>query len=567
MNLRDITFQKRAVSDLYSAMAVKGARDIVFKAPTGSGKTVMLAKFMDTYMKGNDKTVFIWLTPGQGDLEEQSKGKMEKVCPNASTKNIHDVMTGGFSAGDAVFINWQMLDRDSNNALKDSERTSFTEWIDKAFADGISFKVIIDESHNSFTGKSENIVDWFKADKIIRASATPPEILGAINVVVEEDDVIAEGLIKKRIYINPDFPQTIPFSGGNRDAEQAKYLLDKAMEMREKLRKKFNAFAGDDKVNPLILVQLPNGDKSDSLLPIVEKWFADHQVDVESGTLAVHLANDKRNIEELKNNNGKQIAVILKQAISTGWDCPRAHILVKLRKNMDEVFEIQTIGRIRRMPEACHYGDDVIDSCYVYTFDETFKAGVINGIGKDGIKVVKLFIKDEHKNFKLTTEQRSMVPYKRDELAALKAIFKYFKKHYKLTNDFVQNRKKLEAAGYVMGETITGHTLSGNAAKLKDMARRGSFNDISYLFIADTHRDGHDFQQAAGIVGTESKVKYDSMRIILNRIFGNATADDKYRIVEFNLKEFYAFVINNVDKLKEDCLAAIADVVVATQNL
>lgn len=43
--------------------------------------------------------------------------------------------------------------------------------------------------------------------------------------------------------------------------------------------------------------------------------------------------------------------------------------------------------------------------------------------------------------------------------------------------------------------------MSGNAAMLKDMARRGGFNDISYLFIADTHRDGHDFHQAVGIVG------------------------------------------------------------------
>ena len=48
----------------------------------------------------------------------------------------------------------------------------------------------------------------------------------------------------------------------------------------------------------------------------------------------------------------------MKQAISTGWDCPRAKILVKLREGMSEQFEIQTIGRIRRMPEAKHYEDD-----------------------------------------------------------------------------------------------------------------------------------------------------------------------------------------------------------------
>lgn len=566
MELKELDFQKRAISDLYAAMAVTGTRDIIFKAPTGSGKTVMLTKFMDAYMKGHDKTVFVWLTPGQGDLEEQSKRKMEAVCPGASTKDLADVMTGGFVAGDAVFINWQKLNRDSNNALKDSERTNFLEWIDKAFAEGLSFKVVIDESHHSFTDKSDAVVEWFKTDKIVRASATPTAVPGAIIVEVDEEDVIAEGLIKKRICINPGFPQTIAFSGGNRDAEQAKYLLDAAMKMREALRLKFDRAAGAGKVNPLVLVQLPNGDKSDTLLPVVEEWLAARQIDTEGGTLAVWLADDKRNTEGLEANDGRQVAVVIKQAVATGWDCPRAHILVKLRKNMDETFETQTIGRIRRMPEQCHYDDDDLDSCYVYTFDETFKAGVISGRGEKDLKSSKLFLKNKHEDFTLTTEQRTMVPYQRDERAALKAIAAHFKASYRLTGDLAQNRRKLEAAGYVMGEKVEGHTLSGNAAKLGDMARRGGFNDISYLFIADTHRDGHDFHQAVGIVGAECQMKYEPTRVIVNRLFG-AIPDTEHRIVDFSLRELYAFGINNVEKLKEDFLAAIAAAGGAAQNL
>ena len=557
MKIKQLDFQNRAISDLYGAMAVPNKRDIVFEAPTGSGKTVMLVRFMDAYMRGNEKTVFVWLTPGQGDLEEQSRNRMMEVCPTASTKNLADVMTGGFAAGDAVFINWQLLNREGNNAIKDSERTNFLEWIEKALAEGISFKVIIDESHYAYTGKSDTIVEWFKTDKIIRASATPIAMPDALEVKVDEADVIAEGLIKKRISINPGFPQTVELSGGNRDAEQAKYLLDAAMKKREVLRRKFEVSAGEGKVNPLVLVQLPNGDKSDSLLSVVEQWFAERQMDTENGMLSVWLANDNRNTEGLKENDGKQVAVVLKQAVATGWDCPRAHILVKLRKNMDEVFEIQTIGRIRRMPEACHYDDDDLDSCYVYTFDETFKAGVINGVGDKDLKTVKLFLKNELKKFTLTTEQRTMVPYKRDELAALKAIAAYYQKEYHLTKDYKQNLKKLEAAGYTAGPVISGHSVSGNAAMLKDMARRGSFNDISYLFLADTHRDGHDFQQAVGIVGSECQMKYDPMRVIVNRLFGTAPSDE-YRIVEFKLNELYAFAINNVDKLKQDFSAALA---------
>ena len=37
--------------------------------------------------------------------------------------------------------------------------------------------------------------------------------------------------------------------------------------------------------------------------------------------------------------------LIFKQAIDTGWDCPRAHILVKFRETHNIVFEIQTVGQ------------------------------------------------------------------------------------------------------------------------------------------------------------------------------------------------------------------------------
>ena len=59
--------------------------------------------------------------------------------------------------------------------------------------------------------------------------------------------------------------------------------------------------------------------------------------------------------------------MIFKQAIDTGWDCPRAQILIKFRETSSIVFEIQTVGRILRMPEAKHYLDEALNKSYVYT--------------------------------------------------------------------------------------------------------------------------------------------------------------------------------------------------------
>ena len=184
-------FQIDAIARLREAME-KSGRDIVLKSPTGSGKTFILTTFMHDFMKANPNVVFIWLTPGKGELQEQSKAKMEMYHHGASTKNLADVMTSGFAAGDAVFINWQKLTMRGNVALKESERTNFLEWIRKAFEAGVRFKVVIDESHENFTDKADQVISYFKTDKIIWASATPRENPTAIWVEVTEEEVIQE---------------------------------------------------------------------------------------------------------------------------------------------------------------------------------------------------------------------------------------------------------------------------------------------------------------------------------------------------------------------------------------
>ena len=544
-------FQSDAIRDLNAAMAVRGSRDIIFKSPTGSGKTIVLTHFMSEYMKDNARMVFVWLTPGKGGLEEQSKAKMDLYCHNASTKNLADVMTGGFAAGDAVFINWEKLTKKGSNALKDSERTNFKEWVQKAFNEGLAFKVVVDESHQNFTEKADEIVELFRADKIIRSSATPLEDPGALKVEVSEADVINAGLIKKLIQINPDFPSKITFKKGE---SQLGYLLERALEKREELRTAF-AVKGST-VNPLILVQLPNS--SDALLKDVEEWFAVRQIDCEGGTFAVWLADRKDNLEGIVENNAKQVAVVIKQAVATGWDCPRAHILVKLRENMDERFEIQTIGRIRRMPEACHYEDDLLDSCYLYTFDEKFTEGVRNSLGNKALDARRLFIRAELKKFTLIKEQRTMVSDTRDPVVALKAVGKHLSGKYKLDSDCAANQKKMETAGYLFKDDIWRHTQSGEATSLEEMKNAAAFNDVAFSMAIDTHRHGRAFHHEVGEIGLACGLQYEEARTIILRVFGEG-GDKKECILSLPPKKLYAFVINNERKLKEDFTEAMAE--------
>ncbi len=544
-------FQRQAVADLNAAMSVEGKRDIILKSPTGSGKTIILTHFMAEYMRSHAKTAFVWLTPGEGNLEEQSKAKMDIYCHGASTKLLQDVMTGGFAAGDAVFINWQKLNRDSNNALKDGERTNFLEWIDNARSEGIAFKVIIDESHHSFTEKTDAVVKWFKTDKIIRASATPDSNPSAILIDIPEEDVIAAGLIKKVIHINPGFPMQIEL---DEDRDRTCYLLEKAMQKRSELVQAFRELGSG--VNPLVLVQLPNN--SDALLDTVEEWFAERHIDVAGGTFAVWLAKRKDNVEGLADNEGKQVAVVIKQAVATGWDCPRAHILVKLRENMDERFEIQTIGRIRRMPEARHYGKDLLDGCYLYTFDERFTAGVIGSISDVDVGVKKIFIKAEHKAFSLVKEQRTSVADTRDSEQALHVVADWFRKKYKLGKSLEENRVRLEAVGYKFGDRIVGNTLSGDAATLDELKSASrKMNQVEIGVPVNTHRHGREFHHCIGEIGVANALPYDDMRMILHRVFGTKPLDGA-KCLRLEARMMYAFVINNMKRLRDDIAEAMS---------
>ena len=184
-------FQLNAVKSLFEAMD-KPVRDIILKSPTGSGKTIILTYFMHQYIQSYPKTVFVWLTPGKGNLEEQSKAKMDKYIHASQTKLLSDVMTAGFEENDSCFINWEKLTKKGNNALKDSERTNFLEHIEHALNDGLRFIIIVDESHQNNTIKADEIIQYFRTEKIIRCSATPKGIAKA--EVIDTDFNILPGL-------------------------------------------------------------------------------------------------------------------------------------------------------------------------------------------------------------------------------------------------------------------------------------------------------------------------------------------------------------------------------------
>ena len=175
----------------------------------------------------------------------------------------------------------------------------------------------------------------------------------------------------------------------------------------------------------------------------------------EDGTLGIWLADKKRNHLDVTNLNNGVEYLIIKQAIATGWDAPRAKILIKIRENMGEAFTIQTIGRIRRMPQPQigHYGVDVLDNAYLYTLDQEFLTGAFAQSGLVAPTPL-LRLKEKAKSLRLISERIINESEEKSEKVILQNLYEGLKRNWGLTDNFEANRIAVESIGLNIGRTI-----------------------------------------------------------------------------------------------------------------
>ena len=306
---------------------------------------------------------------------------MDKLVRNRTTKTLNDILLSGFKKRDTAFINWETITKKGNTALKEGERKNLLEQIEQAKRDGIKFIVIIDEEHRNKTEKAEAIIQEFEPEHIIRVSATTKRNDEAKHIEIDELDVINSGLITRALYINENIQNNVEIEN------ETEYLLQLAIDKQKEIRNE--CVEKGIRYNPLVIIQIPN--QSEGLIKRIEKYLDQKGYTYRNNTVSIWLADRKENIENIEENMAEQCFLIMKQAISTGWDCPRAKILIKLRENMHEDFEIQTLGRIRRMPEAKHYNNELLDNCYLYTFDEDYTESVKQELGKNASEVKIVF--------------------------------------------------------------------------------------------------------------------------------------------------------------------------------
>lgn len=381
MQLRQ--YQEEAIDKLKSTanslLELHGNKTIVFEAPTGSGKTVMMAEFLKEFVENreDDRTFsFVWTAPRK--LHSQSKDKLEQYYFDSKVlrcSNFEDLTDKEIGENEILFLNWESINKADNIYIRENETDfNLSHIISNTVDRGRIIILIIDESHfGASTETSLGLIQMLQPKIAIDVSATP-EIQRDEHVKVYREKVIAEGMIKKQIALNPGFKNIIQQQRAGEveisssASETTNELIIKiALQKRRELQAALKTLGSN--VNPLILIQLPDRrrgveDVQDEVVQILKDK---HSITIANGKLAVYLSEDKANLENITKNESEVEVMIFKQAIALGWDCPRANILVLFRDWKSITFSIQTVGRILRMPELKHYDNDELNTGIVYT--------------------------------------------------------------------------------------------------------------------------------------------------------------------------------------------------------
>ena len=388
-------YQEEAVNDLtktfFKLLHKPSSRhNLVFKAPTGAGKTVMMASLLNKVAEEiqerteleKRKVAYIWIAPNKLYIQSYNaiKGFFAEM---RSIKPIffEDISSNELMPNEVLFVNWESINKEKNTMIRENETNkTLYSFINQARLNDTEIVVIIDEEH-MFSGKAAKrateVLHKIYPKVEIRVSATPTTN-SDYKTLVERQDVIDEEMIKEGIILNPALDTILQEGRGIEEI-----LLEQAIAKRNELKATYEELGLN--INPLLLIQLPN-DSSDANTVDDQKYIeiilhtleVRYGITVNNNKLAVWLSGRKDNVEDIEQPDNMVEVLLFKQAIALGWDCPRAGVLLIFRELKSTSFTIQTVGRILRMPEQKHYPKAVLNQGYVFT-----------NLSKDKIEIVK----------------------------------------------------------------------------------------------------------------------------------------------------------------------------------
>jgi type III restriction enzyme len=376
---------------------------VALSAPTGAGKTVIAAAVIETLFDGGGNytedpaATVLWVTDDPA-LNEQTKRNMTQASstlgPNRLTTIDANFDRETFEPRHVYFLNIQKLARSNPLSRSNTNLRTHSLWetIANTIRDnGAHFYVVIDEAHRGM--KSENdrstIVSRIingqdginpAAPIVWGISATPERFIQAIDrwgdqrtnksVTVPLDEVRSSGLLKDKIIL--DNPASGQVEG---DTTFTRAAVAQTLQF-ETFWRNYAVAQNEPPVLPVLVVQIQNtptpAEMTEILAAIFGSWqglrdenvvntFGEHAAISVGGHTIAYMAP-----QDVQDDNDVRV-VLCKDAISTGWDCPRAEVLVSLRRAEDYTYIAQLIGRMVRTPLARRIAtDQTLNDVYCY---------------------------------------------------------------------------------------------------------------------------------------------------------------------------------------------------------
>jgi type III restriction enzyme len=430
-------FQKDALGKLREALvsarknvSSDNQQVVAFSAATGSGKTIMMTALFEAILDEPDDqlawpldwvpqpdAVILWVSD-MPELNEQTKLKIESKSDRVYRVNQLITIDAHFDAprldgGRIYFINTQKLavNQPLTNHGDGRQHRIWETLTNTARAIPDSFYVVIDEAHRGMTsGKgaqaAQTLMQRFllghpevglvKMPIVVGVSATPKRFLNLIanaehtvttyKVAVPAEEVRKSGLLKDRIVIH--HPKTAT------TAEMA--LLEEAARRWGQMTTAWGKYCRDEKepiIWPVLVVQVENGSdrqltKTDlSIALTVIEHAIGRRLNEGEVAHAMHDTGDLdvggrlvRKMEASRIDADKNIGVVFfKTSLSTGWDCPRAEVMMSFRRAEDHTYIAQLLGRMVRTPLARRIEKDAALND-VHLFLPYFDEGAVKGV-------------------------------------------------------------------------------------------------------------------------------------------------------------------------------------------
>lgn len=330
--MKQIKYQQRAVKELVDKtielLSFSGSRHtLVFKAPTGAGKTVMASEMLlrlNTELRDRtdlsyNEVAYIWVAPNK--LHEQSYFKMQSFFNEGQELRpvVYDDLDhsaeGYIHAGEILFVNWESINKDNAVMIRETEQGASLYDLTRSTQEeqGIPIVVVIDEEHmfaGKIANKTEKVLKTINPKVEIRISATPVTTRHEAYVEVPRELVVREEMIKQGVVLNP----ALNFNAPNGSLNQ--HLVHLALKKRDELAEAYRRIGSG--INPLLLIQLPNDndrmDNDDNSIKEEVMAYLDavRDVNISNGKLAVWLSNEKENLEGIEKNNSLTEVLLFK---------------------------------------------------------------------------------------------------------------------------------------------------------------------------------------------------------------------------------------------------------------